>query len=145
MTRTEDKGLYSDSSTNKKTEDMRNRCNIIDTSGAVLAVSIHQNSYHQEGVKGAQVFFYKQSDEGEVLAKCIQESLAEGLDKTNKRQAKSNDSYYLLRKTKTPTVIVECGFLSNYEEAGKLVGEDYQKQVAKAIFNGIENYLKHKN
>lgn len=145
MTRTDDKGLYSDSSANKKTEDMRNRCNIIDSSGAVLAVSIHQNSYHQEGVKGAQVFFYKQSEQGEELAKCIQESLAEGLDKTNKRQAKSNDSYYLLRKTQTPTVIVECGFLSNYEEAGKLVGEDYQKQVAKAIFNGIENYLKHKN
>ena len=144
MTRVDDKGLYSDSGSNKKVEDMRNRCSIIDSSGAVLAVSIHQNSYHQEGVKGAQVFFHKQSQEGEVLAKCIQETMILELDKTNKRQAKSNDSYYLLRKTKTPTVIVECGFLSNYEEAGKLISEDYQNQVAKAIFKGIEKYLKDK-
>jgi len=142
MTRTEDKGLYSDSSSNKKAEDMRERCNIIDSSGAVLAVSIHQNSYHQESVKGAQVFFYKQSEEGKKLADCIQEAMIEQLDKSNKRQAKSNDSYYILRKTQVPTVIVECGFLSNYEEAGKLIGKEYQNQVAKAIFKGIEDYLK---
>lgn len=143
MTRDSDEGLYSEESSNKKAEDMRKRCEIIDNSNARLAVSIHQNSYHEEGVKGAQVFYYEMSEDGEKLANFIQNRLIEKLDKTNTRKAKSNESYYLLRKTATPTVIVECGFLSNYEEASKLIEESYQKKIAKAVFEGIEDYLEN--
>lgn len=141
MTRKSDEGLYSESSTGKKSEDMRKRCAIIDSSDAVAAISIHQNSYHEENVKGAQVFFYKNSEDGKQLAECLQESLVNELDKTNTRRAKSNDSYYILRKTQTPTVIVECAFLSNYEEAALIIEEDYQNKVAKAILSGLKNYL----
>lgn len=145
MTREDDNGLYSETSGNKKSEDMRARCAIINADSVTLAVSIHQNSYHEESVKGAQVFYYESSEEGRKLAEMIQSALVAELDKSNARKAKGNDSYYLLRKTSTPTVIVECGFLSNYDEAKKLSSENYQKKAAKAIFHGIEDYLENEN
>ena len=106
-----------------------------------LAVSIHQNSYHEENVFGAQVFYYKTSTEGEKAAAVIQEALQE-VNPENTKKIKANDTYYLLKKTEVPTVIVECGFLSNYAEAEKLVSEDYQKKVAEAVTKGILQYLK---
>lgn len=142
MTREEDTGLYDENSKNKKVEDMRRRCELIDKSKADLTISIHQNSYHQGSIKGAQVFYYEHSNEGKKVAETLQESLVKHLDTSNKRKAKANDSYYLLRKTQTPTVIVECGFLSNAEEAEKLKTESYQKEIAKAIVEGIMDYFK---
>lgn len=145
MVREEDKGLYGEGSTNKKVEDMRQRCIAIDESDPVCCLSIHQNSYHEESIKGAQVFYYQHSKEGEEIAKIMQETLVQELDKENHRQAKANDTYYLLRKTKNPTIIIECGFLSNWEEAELLVTEKYQKKVAKAIAKGILEYLKQQS
>lgn len=142
MVRETDKGLYEEGSDGKKVQDMKNRCTLIDETAPVCTVSIHQNSYHEEQIKGAQVFYYQHSEEGKKLAECVQKHMTEELDKTNKRQAKANDSYYLLRKTSTPTVIVECGFLSNWEEAELLVTKKYQKKVAKAVCNGVEEYLR---
>ena len=141
MTREKDEALYQEGSNSKKVEDMRSRCALIDEADPVCTVSIHQNSYHEEEIKGAQVFYYTHSDDGKKIAECLQESLIDGLDKSNRRQAKANDSYYLLCKTKNPTVIVECGFLSNWEEAELLVTEKYQKKVAQAICDGIMTYL----
>ena len=106
-----------------------------------LVVSIHQNSYTEEYVNGAQVFYFGQSAEGKELAETLQESLREHLDPENDRMAKANESYYLLKKTPTPTVIVECGFLSNTEEANLLITEEYQDKVAEAIKDGILTYL----
>ena len=68
--------------------------------------------------------------------------MVQQLDKENHRTAKANESYYLLKKTESPTVIVECGFLSNSEEAKLLADKDYQKKVAEAIHTGIKKYLK---
>lgn len=137
MTRTDENGLYSENADNKKVEDMRKRCNIITKAMPVFTISIHQNSYPEEYVKGAQVFYYSQSKEGKKLAEVLQESMIKHLDPENHRTAKANDSYYLLKRTPTPTVIVECGFLSNRAEAAKLVTDTYQDQVAKAICAGI--------
>ena len=64
------------------------------------------------------------------------------VDADNKRQAKANDTYYMLKRTEVPLIIVECGFLSNREEAEKLSTDEYQEKVADAICNGIEIYLK---
>lgn len=141
MTRTDDDGLYDKSSNNKKVEDMRKRCEIITKANPVFTVSIHQNSYPEESIKGAQVFYYGQSKEGKDLAETLQQSLIEQLDPQNHRQAKANESYYLLKKTPSPTVIVECGFLSNSKEAELLVTEEYQKKVAEAVKSGILEYL----
>ena len=141
MTRSTDEGLYQQGTKNMKVEDMQKRCEIITEAMPVFTVSIHQNSYPEEYVKGAQVFYYGHSKEGEALAKKIQGSLAEHLDPENHRVEKANESYYLLKKTPTPTVIVECGFLSNSEEADLLGTEDYQDKVAWAVMMGITQYL----
>lgn len=141
MTRDSDEGLYDENVSNKKVQDMKRRIAIIAEADPALTVSIHQNSYPEESVDGAQVFYYTGSTEGQKLAKLIQESMIERVDPDNHRQIKANDSYYLLKKTATPIVIVECGFLSNSEEAQKLCDPDYQDRVAWAIHIGILQYL----
>lgn len=141
LTRDSDTGLYSESSNNKKVEDMQNRCQIITDANPVFTVSLHQNSYTTADVKGAQVFYYGQSAEGKKLADIIQSSLIEHVDPDNNRAAKANESYYLLKKTPTPTVIVECGFLSNPEEAELLQTTEYQDKLVRAIYMGILDYL----
>ena len=70
----------------------------------------------------------------------MQESLLM-LDETNHRKAKANDTYYLLKRTESPTIIVECGFLSNTEEADLLTQDEYRKKVADAIVEGIKAYM----
>ncbi len=107
MTREGEEGLYRPEDSNKKVQDMKNRVALIDSSGADLAVSIHQNSYSEEYVKGAQVFYYATSLQGKSVAEVMQKTLAEILDKENHREAKANDSYYLLKKTQTPIIIAE--------------------------------------
>lgn len=141
MTREGDQGLYRPEDSNKKVQDMKNRVALIDSSGADLAVSIHQNSYSEEYVKGAQVFYYATSLQGKAMAEVMQRTLAETLDRENHREAKANDSYYLLKKTQTPIIIAECGFLSNSEEAKLLTEDDYQDRVAWAIHLGILRYI----
>lgn len=141
MTRQSDEGLYDASSRNKKQEDMRRRCEKIDQADPLFTVSIHQNSYTSESVHGPQVFYYTHSTEGQEIAKSIQDALNEGLQVDRPREIKANDTYYLLKKTKKPTVIVECGFLSNESEAALLATEEYQEKVAQAICQGILGYL----
>jgi len=121
-----------------KREDMNKRVEMINRSEAVFAVSIHQNSFQDPDISGAQVFYYSGSEEGKHYAEIMQNELLK-IDDNNKRQAKSNDNYYLLTKTEIPTIIVECGFLSNGEEARKLAGEEYQDVVSNAIVKGIES------
>ncbi len=140
MTRTEDKILADEGSNNRKAEDMKARVALINKERPALAVSVHQNSYHEAGVKGAQVFYYSHSAEGEAAATIMQKALLNA-DPGNTRQAKSNESYYLLKRTEVPTIIVECGFLSNPEEAELLASEEYQKKIADAIAEGTEMYL----
>ena len=140
MTRNCDEGLYSDMDRNKKSVDLRNRVNLIKGSDAIAVVSIHQNSYTNSNEKGAQVFYYNNSNISKDLAKCVQDSLINNCDKYNKRVEKANTSYYLLKKTIKPVIIVECGFLSNGEESDKLISEDYQSNIAEAINIGIINW-----
>lgn len=137
MIREDEKGLYDSSAPNKKQDDMRKRCEKIDSSNPVFTVSVHQNSYTSESVHGPQVFYYTHSAEGQEAAKAIQDAMNELLQVDRPREIKGNETYYLLKKTKSPTIIVECGFLSNNAEAEKLVTEEYQEQVAEAICAGV--------
>ena len=141
MTRESDEGLNDADAPNKKVQDMKRRIALIEEEAPALTVSIHQNSYPEEYVHGAQVFYYTGSAQGQRLAEGIQRRLVESADPENKRQVKANDSYYLLKKTGVPIVIVECGFLSNSAEAEKLCTTEYQQRVAWAIHMGILEYL----
>ena len=87
------------------------------------------------------MFYYSGSTQGKRLAESIQTELVGRVDPENKRQVKANDSYYLLKKTGIPIVIVECGFLSNGAEAEKLCSPGYQERIAWAIHIGILRYL----
>lgn len=141
MTRTEDRGLYSETDSRKKSADMKARCSLIEETHPDLAVSIHQNSYHQEDVSGGQVFYYTGSVQGKKLAEIIQRRFGYVMGERNTRQAKANDSYYLLLHVREPIVIVECGFLSNWREAALLGSEEYQDRLAWTIHMGIMEYL----
>lgn len=141
MTREGDRGLYDEGSSNKKSQDMKRRVELINKEQPDCVISIHQNSYHEEGVKGAQSFYYGTSPESKELAELIQEKLIQKVDPSNHRVAKANTSYYMLKMTKVPICIVECGFLSDWEEAELLTSEEYQNKLAWAIHMAVMEYL----
>lgn len=141
MTREEDRDLASEQATNRKNEDLRARAVLVKETVPNVMVSIHQNSYPEEEVSGAQTFFYSGSVDGKQLANIIQESLKRELKDGNHRIAKANKEYYLLKKATCPAVIVECGFLSNRNEAELLSTEAYQEKIAFAIHLGIMEYI----
>ena len=141
MTRETDKGLNDPEVSNKKVQDMKRRLALIEETAPELAVSIHQNSYPEEYVHGAQVFYYGDSQKGKQAAELLQAQFVDKADPDNTRQIKPNDSYYLLKKTSVPIVIAECGFLSNQEEAEKLCSDAYQEKIAWAVTVGILQYL----
>lgn len=139
MTRTEDQDL-STTTTNFKVSDMKERVSLIQESNADLVISIHQNSYTDPDVYGAQCFYRTNSTEGEKLASLIQKQIIASTNQTKIRNIKSNNDYYLLKRSPVPTIIVECGFLSNPQEEQLLLSEDYQRKMAWAIHLGILQY-----
>ena len=141
MTRVEDVALGGTGEENAKVRDLKRRIEVIEEAAPRAAVSIHQNSYPEEYVHGAQVFYYVTSKEGKRLAEALQNRLVREIDPENERQVKDNNSYFLLKKTAVPLVIAECGFLSNREEAEKLCDPHYQEDVAWALYLGIMDYL----
>lgn len=107
MTRTDDSGLYRETDSNKKVVDMKNRLAVIEEAKPALAVSIHQNSYPDSSVSGVQVFYYKDSVRSKDAAEIMQAQMIRTLKPKKERVAKDNGSYYLLKKTSVPIVIVE--------------------------------------
>lgn len=140
MTRKDDNGLYREDAQNKKREDMEARVRMISEAEPDFVVSIHQNSFPSADCTGAQVFYYKDSGESKKLAETLQKTFLQVLQDGNKRQAKANTEYYLLRKTACPIVIAECGFLSNPKEEAMLATEEYQEKVAEALYLGMLQY-----
>lgn len=141
MTRTEDQGLYQEGTRNKKVQDMQKRIEIMEKAKPLLAVSIHQNSYTEESVKGPQVFYYESSAEGQKLAVSIQNALNTELSVERPRKEKGNTSYFLLKKSPCVLNIVECGFLTNEKEAELLQTEEYQQKIVEAVTKGIVQYM----
>jgi len=152
MTREEDVLQYSPETTNiiqKRRQDLLRRKKMMDEAGADIVVSIHLNKFPETKYYGAQTFYPHNSPESQKLAIAIQNKLREKVDPNNKRVAmtrgKPNETpIIILRDLKTPTVIVECGFLSNPDEEKKLGTEEYQKKLASAIAEGIKEYFNDK-
>lgn len=140
LTRNSDTILGPANSSSPKRDDMLARVALVKELTPYFTISIHQNSYPTESVNGPQVFYYKDSVESATMAQVIQSVLNDYLQPKKKRVAQANTNYYLLTRTPTPTVIVECGFLSNQNEADLLVTDAYQTKVAEAIFMGIVSY-----
>jgi len=140
LTRDSDTILAPANSTSKKKDDMIARIEKITELNPYFTISIHQNSYTSADVSGPQLFFYKESEASATMAQVIQNAMNEYLQPAKQREAQANTNYYLLTRTPTPTVIVECGFLSNPNEAQLLSSEEYQTKVAEAITLGILSY-----
>ncbi len=145
MTREDDCGLYTKGATikEKKREDLANRSKMKKETNCDIFISIHQNTFPQGKYKGAQVWYAPKSDLSKNLANIMQSSLKESLDKENNRVAKdAGDEIRVLRNNnKGASILIECGFLSNEEEAKQLASEEYQEKIARAIKDGVEKYL----
>lgn len=148
MTREEDKGLYTDSGSirKKKIEDLNNRCKLKSECDCDMFISIHLNAFPESRYYGAQVW-YGDSKESGKLAHIIQRDFREKIDTSNKRQEKpANDSYKILRCNESmPSVIVECGFLSNPMEEARLKTKDYQLKIAQVLAQSISDFFMDKN
>lgn len=117
----------------KKVSDLRNRAAIIEGTENAVVISIHQNTFTNPAYHGAQVFF-RAGEESKALAEMVQSALREGIDPGNKRTpTKIPDSVYLMKHITCPAILVECGFLSNPTEEGKLRSGNYQTQLALCI------------
>lgn len=120
----------------RKVSDMRNRLNLIEQ--ADLTVSIHQNHFSQSQYSGAQVFYGTRSPSSRAVAEAIQTAVTTALQPHNRRTVKAGeDTVFLLSRATVPIVLVECGFLSNAEEAEKLKESTYQRQLALSVAVGV--------
>ena len=145
MTRTEDILLYdrnSDYQGQKKVQDLATRRKIAEEYENAVFVSIHMNAFPQAKYHGLQVYYSPNAPESKELADHIQSLTKELLLPQNNRAIKSsNGNIYLLDRLQCPSVLVECGFLSNTEECSKLSTPEYREQLAYAISCAIADYL----
>lgn len=140
-TRTADEALAGEETgegVSQKLADLQARVERINEEQPALAVSIHQNSYPDPQVSGFQVFYYEESREGRALAQKMEDTFREKRPgQIRVRESKGDSGYYLLKNTKAPALIVECGFLSCPEELERLTDKDWQKMIAGAVAAGI--------
>lgn len=123
-----------------KNGDMARRKAIINNSNADMLVSIHMNSNKDSSISGPICYFMPGSISGEELAKEIQNTMNDDLSPKKPKKIQSQN-YFVLRAGNMPSVLVECGFISNKAEEKKLNNKSYQDKIAKAIAKGISNYL----
>lgn len=146
MTRTDDASIHDSSAQTirqQKVSDIKNRLKIINETDDAVFVSIHQNHYSKSQYSGTQIFYSKNDPDSQVLADSIRLSVISYLQPENSREIKqSGTDIYLLYHAQKPSVMVECGFLSNYEETQKLKDEKYQRELAFSVALGIIDYFK---
>lgn len=147
MIRSEDISVHDDYAKTireKKISDIKNRLSVIENTDSAVFVSIHQNHFSQSKYSGLQVFYSKNNQESRSLADFVRQSVITSLQPENSREIKESGSdIYLLYHATVPAVMVECGFLSNYEEAQKLKDEEYQRKLAFLIALGITDFIKN--
>lgn len=140
LTRSSDAGLYGIATKNRKKKDMQRRSEIINKVKPSLVVSVHMNQYSLSTRRGAQVFYKKSDESGKKLANCIQNSF-NNMENSSRECSALVGDYYILNCSQYPSIIAECGFLSNPEDEALLITEEYQEEIAYAIFKGIVEYL----
>ena len=136
MTRTDDYALCdADPPIRKKLQDMQRRAALIEAGGAQMVLSIHMNEYAKSSQSGPQVFYREGCDAGRLLAGVMQEALIDGLSPARERSAMSGDFYILMLGV--PSVLIECGFLSNPQEEALLLTKAYRQRIAESIAQGV--------
>ena len=143
LTRTGEEAIYSPEAQTlreKKVSDLKNRVALINDLPHAVLLSIHQNFFTEGKYHGAQVF-YARTPGSQQLAEQLQRNLALGLEPDNHRQCKKSDGVYLMEHIDCTGVLVECGFLSNYEEEQRLLQPEYQKKLAAVIAGTLSVWL----
>ena len=141
MTRTEDVSLHSDGAATtrqRKASDLKNRAALVGQTPNAVLVSVHQNSLpSHRGVHGAQVF-YGAAEGSAALAGSVQAALNGSVNAGNEKREKAvNPSIFLMKNVTAPAILLECGFLSNGEEAAALKSDAYQKKLSAVIVSGL--------
>lgn len=140
LTRDDKDGLYDEDATNFKKSDMAKRKEIIEKANPNMVISIHMNSYPSNYVSGAQAFYQEGDEDSRAFAECVQKQLLKNFD--NAKKESNFGDYYILKCINTPTVLVECGYLTNPEEELLLQKESYQEKMAYSILCGIIEFFK---
>lgn len=140
LTRSSDAGLYGVASSTLKRRDMERRKAIIEKAEPTLVVSVHMNYYPNSARRGGQVFCKAGDEKSELLANSVQKGL-NALYKDVKDYSPLTGDYYILNCTEYPSVIAECGFLSNPTDETLLTDESFQSELAYSLFQGIISYL----
>lgn len=144
LTRSDENGIYDldeDSIRNKKVSDLKNRVELANREEADIFVSIHLNKIEQSQYYGWQTFYQENNENSKNLARKIQNNLNYSIQKENKREILPLSGKYIMDNVKIPTVTVECGFLSNNQEAKELTTDSYQSELAWGIYTGIIDYF----
>lgn len=136
MTRTDSNALAG-----TKKADMEKRKEIISSCGADIGISIHMNASHASYVNGPVAIHYTKSEQGKLLASCVQEAMNEQLKPESPKNFNRSESLFILKVAPIPIIIVECGFLSNPREERLLQDKNYIKRIGKAIADGIDYYF----
>ena len=141
-TRKTQAGLYGLAGRGFKKRDMQKRKQIIQESNPDLVVSIHQNFFPTANTRGAQVFYAKGETGGAAFAQAVQAPLNQAYAKygVKERVHKAGD-YFMLTCTSNPSIIVECGFLSNAKDEALLIEPAFQRELVSAIVSGIVAHL----
>jgi N-acetylmuramoyl-L-alanine amidase len=144
MTREDDRSVHDAGSTTirqKKVTDIHNRSKLLAKHPEALFISIHQNKFEQKKYSGTQVFFSKNNEKSRLLAQFIQTNVKDLIQPNNTREIKpAGKNLYILYHATTPAVMVECGFLSNQNEAMLLQNDRYQSKMAFSIYCGLLDY-----
>jgi len=132
---------YGENQRERKVSDMKNRLELYNKNDSNVVISVHQNMFTQEKYNGTQIFYSANNPKSELLAEAIKKSVVTFIQPDNERETKeATKDIYLLHNATTTSVIVECGFISNTEEAEKLKDTEYQKKLAFSIFTGFMNF-----
>ena len=122
----------------KKRQDMQNRIALAKENSVDMVLSIHMNEYRVRSESGPQVFYREGSDAGRLLAGCMQEALIRRLSPKKERAALPGD--YFILQLEAPSVLIECGFVSNPAEEQLLLTADYQALLGQSIAQGAAEY-----
>lgn len=143
MTRTDDRMLYTEYKKGTlKSQDLKNRLAISEKNPDSLFLSIHMNKFHHASSKGFQIYYSPNHIKSELFAETVQSYVKQYLQPDNNREIKKSGSQiYLMKKITTPAILIECGFLSNYEEAELLSDNIYRHKLACIIYCAVDNYI----
>lgn len=144
LTRSDENAIYDENAKTigqKKVSDIKNRVKIGNESSADIFVSIHLNKISDTRCKGWQTFYNIRNENSKKLATSIQDSLNDTIKIENKRKPQKLTDVYIMKNVEIPITIVECGFLSNKEDANLLKTNEYQEKLAWGIYGGIMKYF----